>query len=417
MLSPEMLPDIGKQVKNANERRKMRTGGVLTPEQIKKAVETPETADEALADIMKMEKGRAAEEGIVFGVKKPKLEAVPKHDEEWEQITKEREEGSEARMKKYKEEAKAAVKKGKELKDQRAVEQFGGKLPKSKKVKGEAVVIYDNPPEELRQGYEEPSVIIEDAATLNAMEQSDVETAEMVAAEKERIFEDLKKRDNEGETGLDDQLDAAAQEMSDAQIALMEARERAAVWTKDKAEIERLEAEIQGDVKAEGDAAAALKQEESKKEAGIIWGAAKKLDQEAAEKVEQAWYEAGEAPEDALKSELTIVTANSEKLQKEWRDLEVQLEKIGVDPDRPVGLLGRLGFGLKKVFNPNLRKLHSGYVAKVKAWNETMDRAQEIRAALNVNEGPGATVSHKRKRRDRGGKPPTASTSIRGENQ
>jgi len=419
-----MLREVGKHSRKVDMKRGIERSGVLTPGQAMKAAETPDTVEDAMSDITEMEKGRAAKEGVAFREMKSGLKAVPERDEEWEQITKEREDGPEARMKRYKEEAKAAVKKSKEQKDKRAMEQFGGQLPKSKKVSGESVTIFDNPPEELKQEYEQPSVIIDDAATVDAMDamrQDGLAEAERIAAEKEKIYEDLKARDDAGETGLDGQLDAAAREMSDAQIAVMEARERAPERDRDMEEIAKLQETIRTGAEAREEAVTikdkAKKLDEAKEDAAMIWGAAKKLDEEVREKMESAWYEAGEDPENALKSELAAVNMDMERTQQEWKDMEVQLGKMGVDPDRPGKLFGRLGFGLRKMFNPSLRKLHSEYTAKVNAWNEAMARSQEIKSALGMDEKSGApTLRRKARRGRRNDTPPTAKTSIRGEN-
>ncbi|MEA3249306.1 MAG: hypothetical protein U9Q03_03035 [Patescibacteria group bacterium] len=116
-----------------------------------------------------------------------------------------------------------------------------------------------------------------------------------------------------------------------------------------------------------------------------------------------------------LRAELNVQLEEAEASEKGWKAARDKLDAMKVDMDKPRGLFGRFGLGVKKVFNRELRAAHNEYSKKLKAWNKSKTRIEELNAILDIDEGPDAQLRH-RPKSGGGGQTPTGSVSIRGEN-
>lgn len=277
-------------------------------------------------------------------------------------------------------------------------------------------------PETADEAIEEVMAMHEEDV-IKEQEEKDIEEMKKMEDEewqaREREAEELLAKDEE-KAARDASREAFKKQMHDDAIQASDQADEWRMKIKKEGEWQQREREAAQLLGEEGlmDVAADIKQAEAEREAGKILERDPELKEKLKSAVETRGVTPSKLPEGEnreLRAELNVQKEDAEIFEKEWKEARDKLEKLQFDADKPRGLFGKLGLGVKKLFNRELRAAHNEYSSKLKAWEKAKSRIEHLNAVLGVDEGPDAKLRHRGKSGG-SGKLPTGKASTRGEN-
>ncbi len=250
-------------------------------------------------------------------------------------------------------------------------------------------------------------------AKMEKKEQEDWKRREEEAAELLRKDEEKAARDASREAFAKQMRDDAIKASDEADELRMKIRQEGEWQSREREAAQLLGEEGMAEVDAD------IKQAEAEREAARTMAEHPEDKERLNAAIENRGKMTSKLPEGddrELRAELNVQLEEAEMFEDEWKEARSRLEALKVDVDKPRGLFGKLGLGVKKLFNAEVRTAHNDYKSKLKAWENAKDRIEELKILIGVDESEGGAKMRHKPKSGGSGRSPSGSASIRGEN-